>query len=375
MSSDVNARIGGLLGDLAAVQPTKQKAFGYKRASAVVLGLDRQMDTLAGPDGRFEKIPGLGPSSMRVVEEVLRTGESEFAEHSIDLSGRRADITLRRSLRSHFLSRAEALRVLADPSLGGPAATDYRGDLQMHSEWSDGSETLAAMAAGCLDRGYSYCAVTDHSYGLPIARGVSMDNLVRQHAEIDQINAECGSRFRLIKGLEANIGTDGTLDISAEEAARMELVLAAPHSRLRVKDDQTSRLVTAVTTPGVHILAHPRGRMAGTRAGVQADWFRVFRAAARTGVAIELDGDPSRQDLDHVLAAEALAAGCLFALDSDAHSVSELRYTDTALAHARLAGIPPSRIVNCWPLAQLLDWMQERQGKRPAKRRRKAAAE
>jgi putative hydrolase len=100
--------------------------------------------------------------------------------------------------------------------------------------------------------------------------------------------------------------------------------------------------------------------MSGSRAGVVAKWDSVFAAAAERGVAVEIDGDPARQDLDHALAARALAAGCLFALDSDAHTTGQLAYADTAIAHARLAGIPPERIVNCWPLEALQDWISRR---------------
>ena len=372
--NDLNATIGGLLRDLAAVQPSTQKAFGYKRAASTVLGLERQMNTMAGADGEFAKVPGLGPSSMRVVTEVIASGGSPSAEKLIDDSGKRADIDKRRGLSSGFLSRAEALRILEDPSCDGPSPADYRGDLQMHSEWSDGSASVAEMTLGCISRGYRYAAITDHSYGLPIAGGVSMEKLAQQHVEIDRLNRECGSAFRIIKGIEANIAADGALDITPDEMAGLELVLAAPHSRLRAADDQTTRMLRVVTTPGVHVLAHPRGRMTGTRAGVQADWPRVFREAARALVAIELDGDPSRQDLDHTLARVAFDSGCLFAVDSDAHSVRELRYTDIALAHARLAGIPPERIVNCWPLEDLLAWMVERRSGAVRPRRRRKAA-
>jgi len=108
------------------------------------------------------------------------------------------------------------------------------------------------------------------------------------------------------------------------------------------------------------MLGHPRGRMYNTRPGVSADWRRVFEAAAEREVAIELDGNWHRQDVDWRLARVALDVGCLFALDSDAHTTSQLRYTDTAIAHARLAGIPPERIVNCWPLDRLLAWVSAR---------------
>jgi histidinol phosphatase-like PHP family hydrolase len=145
--------------------------------------------------------------------------------------------------------------------------------------------------------------------------------------------------------------------LSAEEADTFDIVLAAPHSRLRKTDDQTTRLITAIETPRVRILAHPRGRISGSRAGVVADWDAVFAAAVRGHVAIEIDGDPARQDLDYTLAERALAAGCLFALDSDAHTTDQLSYADTALAHARLAGIPSDRIVNCWPIDRVAKWL------------------
>jgi histidinol phosphatase-like PHP family hydrolase len=119
------------------------------------------------------------------------------------------------------------------------------------------------------------------------------------------------------------------------------------------------RLVTAIENPAVRILAHPRGRISGSRAGVVADWSAVFGAAAREAVAIEIDGDPARQDVDYSLACGALDAGCLFALDSDADTTAQLSYAETAVAHARLAGIPTDRIVNCWPLDRLLAWLAE----------------
>ena len=107
----------------------------------------------------------------------------------------------------------------------------------------------------------------------------------------------------------------------------------------------------------MHILGHPRGRKYGSRPGITADWDQVFEAARDAGVAIEIDGDPSRQDVDYELAKRAAAAECLFALDSDAHSTPELAYADTAIAHARLAGIPTERVINCWPLDKLLEWL------------------
>jgi len=355
--ADVNAVVGGLLRDLAYVQTSPQRVFGYKRAASAVLSLERPLTELRHSNGTLEKIPGIGPASSRVILEVLDTGTSPTVERTVELSGRAEEIHTRRALRTHFLSRAEVVRVLSDQSFDGPRPGEYHGDLQMHSEWSDGSSTLDEIVDACVARGYRFAAVTDHSYGLKIARGMSMADAAEQWRAIERLNATWGERFRLIRGVEANIGSDGALDLSVNEAAQFELVLAAPHSRLRKTEDQTSRLLAAIRTPHVHVLAHPRGRMSGSRAGVVARWDEVFAEAARQGVAIELDGDPARQDLDHALAAQALTAGCLFALDSDAHTTLQLRYAETALAHARLAGIPLDRIVNCWPTERLIEWL------------------
>jgi histidinol phosphatase-like PHP family hydrolase len=211
------------------------------------------------------------------------------------------------------------------------------------------------MAAAALERGYQYIGVSDHSYGLRIAGGMSMSDVRRQHEEIDRLNCRWGGAFRVLKGIEANIPAEGGVDMTPAELARFELVLAAPHSKLRKAEDQTERMLSTVRHPAVHILAHPRGRMY-SRQGVLARWDEVFAEAGQRDVAIELDGDPYRQDLDFAMAQRALEAGCLFALDSDAHSGAELRYSDIALAHARYAGIPAERVVNTWPMTRLLEW-------------------
>jgi histidinol phosphatase-like PHP family hydrolase len=357
MKSDTNARVGALLRDLAAVQKSQQSRWGYKRAAQAVLALEEPLEQLLQPDGTLRKIPNVGPSSLRVILEVLRTGHSETVERAVAESTRSSEVARSRELRGNFLSRAQVAAALKNKALKGPRLEDYRGDLQMHSVWSDGRETLGDIVEGCIARGYEYCAVTDHAYGLPIANGVSMADLKRQHQEIEALNRQYKNRFRMLKGIEANILADGRLDMTATELRQLEVIVAAPHSKLRTGDDQTVRMIAAISTPGVHVLGHPRGRMFGSRPGVTADWARVFSVAEKVGVAIEIDGDPARQDIDFELAARARAAGCLFALDSDAHSVGELRYAETAIAHARLAGIPRTRIVNCWPLEKLLDWL------------------
>ena len=186
---DVNAIVGGYLRDLAFAQSSQQKMFGYKRAAAAIFALDSPLTDLVGPDGAWPKIPGIGSGSTRVIREVLETGGSPTVEQAIEASGRRADIDRRRQLRRHFLSRAEVRRVLSDPAFAGPTIEQYLSDLQMHSEWSDGSPTVQDIADACRERGYQYSAVTDHSYG----RGMSMAEAVQQRKAIDDVNARSGN--------------------------------------------------------------------------------------------------------------------------------------------------------------------------------------
>lgn len=356
---DVNGAVTAALRDFAMVQRSTQSRWGYKRAAAAVRRLERSLPDLVR-DGELPRIHGIGPASSRIIFEVLEHGYSPTVERAIAASGQTDEIARRRTLRSGFLSRAEVLRLLRLPVSDLVSLEHYRGDCQMHSTWSDGVETIAQLADGARARGWSRIAITDHSKGLPIAGGMSIDAMHRQQDEIDALNHASTDGFRILKGVEANILADGKLDVRDDELAGIELTLAAPHSKLRSLDDQTERLLTVVRTPGVHVLAHPRGRMSDSRAGVTADWDRIFEEAARARVAIEIDGDPARQDLDYMLADRARQAGCLFALDSDAHDSDAFVYTETAIAHARLAGIPPERVINCWELARLLAWMDER---------------
>jgi len=353
---DVNGTIAALLQDLAAVQTSEQRRWAYNRAAAAIRDLEGPVQTYLQKDGTLQKLRHVGPSSARVIHEVLATGDSPTVEAAVASSSRRGTVEKSRSLRSNFLTRSQVIATLGEPISEGVSPGQYRGDLQMHSVWSDGSQTLEAIVASGIERGYQYCGVTDHSHGLPIARGLSMTALTEQHAAIDALNEQHRGRFRLIKGIEANILADGTLDMKPEELRRLEIVVAAPHAALRLTTDQTDRMVRVVRTAGVHILGHPRGRKYGTRPGVTAEWPQVFAEAARHQVAIEIDGDPSRQDVDYDLARLAVDAGCLLALDSDAHSGIELGYVETAIAHARLARVPARRVINSWPVEQLLDW-------------------
>lgn len=357
--SDINSAAAAALHDMAVIQTSKPRAWAYGQAASTVRTLDTQLDRLAG-SGTLPKIPHIGPASSRIIFEVLESGRSDTVERAIDESGRRRDVEQRRAWRANFLSRAAALTALDERGTGLRA--HHRSDFQMHSTWSDGRQTLEDIVEGCLARGYTHAAVTDHSGGLPIARGLPPERMRAQGLEIQRINKAYEGRFRLLQGVEANIGADGTVDVDLTDRLQLDLVVAAPHSGLRTDDPQTTRMVAVVRTRGVHILGHPRGRKYGARPGIAAEWREVFAAAAENGVAIEIDGDPSRQDVDFELAHMAVESGCLLALDSDAHAVDELAYVDLALAHAALAEVPADRVINTWPLDRLLEWMDARRG-------------
>lgn len=356
----MNLAAASLLYDMAALQPTERSQFGYKRAAKAIVGLPISVSDLVGA-GTVREIPFVGPASARIITELVELGRSPTVEAAIGQSARTSDVTSRRRFRGGYLSHFALHRALATPlpkKIVGRA--DYRGDFQMHSTWSDGVEPIGTMAEACLELGHTCLGITDHSYGLPIARGVSMADVVRQHRQVDALNARLGSRFRIFKGIEANILGDGSFDLQPAERALFEFVVASPHSLLRRSEDQTERMLKATGAAGVAILGHPRGRVFNTRPGITADWLRVFEVAASRRVAIELDGNWHRQDLDYELARHALDAGCIFALDSDAHSVGELRFSDYAIAHARLARIPAARVINCWSNEELEEWMAER---------------
>jgi histidinol phosphatase-like PHP family hydrolase len=350
---DVNLELGGLLLDMAALAGNSQRAFGYKRAAKAVFRLDQQITPLIEAN-TFRAVSGIGPTTDRIARELVYDGRSEFVEKAIDEAGKRDLVEKNRGFRQNFLSRATVEEILK--RRGGPARAKYRGDFQMHSVWSDGAESLESIAEACMARGYTCAGMTDHSYGLPIAGGMSMAQVAEQHAAIDALNAQHKGKFRMFKGIETNIRTDGTVDMEEHELRLFEFIVASPHSVLRKTIDQTDRMVGAVSQRGVCILGHPSGRRFNVRPGVSARWDEVFAVAAKRQVAIEIDGSWDRQDVHYELAARALELGCIFALDSDAHSHPELNFIEISIAHAKLAGIPQEKIVNYWSEKKFLDW-------------------
>jgi putative hydrolase len=255
--------------------------------------------------------------------------------------------------RSRFLTLAEVRAALT----GAPGLHAPRGDLQMHTTWSDGSASVAEMVAVAGERGYEFIAITDHTKSLKIAGGMDEETLAAQLTELERVEEEAGPGApAILRSVELNLDVEGRGDMDPAALARLDLVLGSFHSALREKSDQTERYLAALRNPDVHVLGHPRGRMYGRRVGLVAEWDRVFAEAARLGKAVEVDAFPDRQDLDVELLRRAHRAGALVSIGSDSHHPSQLRYLEYGQGAAALAGVPPERILNFWPASQLRAW-------------------
>ncbi len=259
-------------------------------------------------------------------------------------------------IRKGFLTLPQARRVLARHPLG---RLRLRGDLQMHTEWSDGSATIRVMAQSAADRGYEYIAITDHAKGLKIAGGINEHELREQAGEIAAVNKELNGSLRVLQSVELNLNPAGEGDLEPAALRSLDLVLGAFHSALRRKDDQTQRYFAALWNPAVNILAHPRGRIFDYRLGLSADWPRVFNLAAKLDKAVEIDCYPDRQDLDVERLKLARAAGVRISLGTDAHYPEQLAFIELGLAAAALANISPDRLLNFMPCDQLLAWARK----------------
>ena len=268
-------------------------------------------------------------------------------------------------IRRQFFSMTQAEAILAK----NPAwLRRVRGDLQMHTTWSDGEGSIAEMADAAIARGYEYIAITDHSKGLQIAGGIDEEQLIQQADEIAMVN-DCGgngcaervvgssnANLTVLRSLELNLNPRGEGDMDPRSLRRLDLVLGCFHSSLRGKQDQTERYLAALRNPDIHILGHPRGRIYNFRLGLVADWPRVFGLAAELDKAVEIDAYPDRQDLNLDLVRLAAKAGCRISLGTDSHGPSQLRFMVFAAAGALKAGVKPDRILNFMSRRELLAW-------------------
>jgi DNA polymerase (family 10) len=230
---------------------------------------------------------------------------------------------------------------------------DIKGDLQMHTTWSDGSAELEQMARAAKARGYEYIAVTDHSVSVRVANGLSEERFRRQWKEIERLNDRLAP-FRILKAVELEIKSDGTLDFERKFLEEFDLVGASLHQNFRQDAEKlTERAVKALSHPAVDFLCHPTNRLIGRREGNPIDLAKVIRTAKDYGKILEIDGEPDRLDLDEVWARRAMEEGVQLVIDSDAHAVGELDNVAYGVIVARRAWLEAKHVMNTTSLQRL----------------------
>jgi DNA polymerase (family 10) len=257
--------------------------------------------------------------------------------------------------------RGEIQRALAGALPPLVTDQDILGILHAHTNLSDGVDTLDVMAEATRARGYQYFGVADHSKSAHYAGGLSADEVIEQQRTIDRLNKTFGKEFRVLKGIESDILADGSLDYPDEVLDRFDFVVASVHSRFKLdRKVQTERIIRAVENPHTTILGHMTGRQLLRRPGYDIDIETILRACAAHGVAVEINANPWRLDLDWRWHQRALDLGCTMSINPDAHSTREIDLTHWGVEMARKGGVPTSRVLNCFTLHQLLQHLRKR---------------
>jgi DNA polymerase (family X) len=238
---------------------------------------------------------------------------------------------------------------------------DLRGDLQMHTTWSDGATDVIDMARAAHALGYEYILITDHTAGLGVVNGLTPERIAQQRKEIDKVNTQLKKdkiKLTVLQGAEVEVRSDGSLDLSDDVLAGLDLVQASVHTALnQPREKITARAIAAIQNPHVDILGHPSGRLINEREGADYDWDVLFRAAAEHGVALEINASPERLDLTEVHARRAIELGCKLSISTDAHSPAMLSNMRYGVMVARRAWVEPMHVINTLPLGALRKWV------------------
>ncbi|WP_432564030.1 PHP domain-containing protein [Kineococcus sp. SYSU DK003] len=320
----------------------------FRKAAAALLALDADEFDARLAAGTLTELKGIGKSSAQIVVQAAagrtpdRLAELEAAAGPLAEGG-------------------EELRAL------------LRGDLHTHTDASDGGSSLVEMAFTAAELGHEYVAVTDHSEHLTVARGLNRERREEQLAQIEALAAPLAP-FRLLSGIEVDILKDGALDCPPDLLARLDVVVASSHSELRMASGaMTRRMLTAIRSGRMDVLGHCTGRMVRGGHGrvgekgrppSQFDAEAVFAACVEFDVAVEINARPERLDPPRALLRQAVEAGCLFALSTDAHAPGQLDWQPYGCARAAECGVPADRIVTTWPVERVLEWTARR---RPAR--------
>ena len=308
----------------------------FRNAAAAIADID----DVAGHRSRLTSIAGVGDRTAEVITQAL---DGEVPRYLADLRKRHT---------GPLAPGGEEVRAA------------LLGDLHTHSDWSDGGSPIDVMARTAQRLGHRYMVLTDHSPRLTVANGLSLERLAEQLDVVAEVD-DALDDFRLLTGIEVDINEDGSLDQTPEMLARLDVVVASVHSKLRMdRIGMTHRMLKAVTDPATNVLGHCTGRLVegsrGKRPESQFDAKRVFAACAEHDVAVEINARPERRDPPDKLIALAFDAGCLFSIDSDAHAPGQLDFLDHGAARVQELGLPLDRVVTTWPVDRLLAWSRSK---------------
>jgi len=302
------------------------------RARDVVRSTDPEELAERAKAGTLTELPGIGDASARLIAQAL-SGE-----------------------RPSYIDKVEQETVIEMSPETARYRAALRGDCHTHSTWSDGGATIEAMAATAISLGHEYMVLTDHSGRLTIAHGLDRERLLQQLDVLAELNARLAP-FRILSGMEVDILEDGALDLDDDTLARLDVVVASVHSKLRMeRRPMTERMVLAASSPHVDILGHCTGRLIGRRPESVFDGDYVFAACARFGTAVEINSRPERLDPPKELLDLALSHGCYVSIDSDAHATGQLEWQPHGCEKAATSEVPIERILNSWTVDELLAW-------------------
>ncbi len=318
---------------LEAEQAETYRVRAFRRAAEAARQVGPERLRSLAESSRLRELQGVGEVSAGVIQQAVE--------------GRIPD----------YLAQLE--RRAAPPPQGdaGELRRALRGDLHVHSDWSDGGSPIEEMAEAAIGLGHQYIALTDHSPRLTVARGLSVERLGRQLEAVSALNRSLAP-FRILTGIEVDILEDGELDQEPGLLSRLDLVVASIHSKLRMPGrEMTERMVRAVSNPNTDVLGHCTGRLLTGRSRPQSEFDpeAVFDACARHGTAVEINSRPERLDPPVSLLQRALGSGCLFAIDTDAHAPGQMEWLRLGCERALRAGVA-GRIVNTMEPEALLRW-------------------
>jgi putative hydrolase len=288
--------------------------------------------------GGLRELPGVGETTAAIISEILDGREPAY------------------------LQQLEAAALPARSAAADVYQRALKGDCHSHSDWSDGGSDIRTMAEAAIALGHSYLALTDHSPRLTIAHGLDTTRLFGQLQLVARLNEELAP-FRILTGIEVDILEDGSLDQDEEVLANLDVVVASVHSKLRMDSAaMTARMIAAIENRHSDILGHCTGRIIVGRGRKQStfDAARVFSACAASGTAVEINSRPERRDPPAELLEQAVHAGCLFSIDSDAHAPGQLEWQWYGCEQAADSAVPLERIVDTWPVDQLLGWAKQK---------------